>query len=197
MTAAVWVAVVAVMLSTASSIVALVLSGKNLGLAQDAYDKTEERYRADRRDARDEQLRDALITVTIAVHSYTQRLAWYGKLLKDLTAPSSGVNSDVVNEYDTEKLRPAAGEVYRAILVVEFLTSDERLINVTKLIKRTMVEQTKTVNVRKPTIPGILGAVKDLEKFRTDAGQAAADLIEVAQELLPPPPPPGGEITGH
>jgi hypothetical protein len=191
----VWVAIVAVALSTVSSIVALVLSGKNLSLAQKAYDKTEERYRADRRDARDEQLRDALITVTIAVHSYAQRLAWYGKLLKDLIDPRTEVDRDIVNQYDTDMLRPAAGEVYRAILVVEFLTSDERLTNVTALIQRAMLQQTKTVNGFKTTIPGILGAVKDLEVFRKDAGQAAADLIKVAQELLPAPPPQSREIT--
>lgn len=184
------------MLSTVSSILALRLSGKNLGLAQDAYDRTEERYRVDRRDTRDEQLRDALITVTIAVHSYTQRLAWYGKLLGDLIDPRTGVDRDIVNEYDTDILRPSAGEVYRAILVVEFLTSDERLTNVTDLIKRAMVHQTKTVNTFKPTVQGTLCAVKDLEGFRKDAGRAAADLITVAQELLPPPPPQGREIKG-
>lgn len=75
MSPAVWVAVIAVIASTTSSIVALVLSGRNLRLAQKGYDRTENRYQDDRRDAREQNLRDALINVSLAVHGYTQAIA--------------------------------------------------------------------------------------------------------------------------
>jgi hypothetical protein len=111
MTPAVWIAVVAVIASTSSSILALVLSGRNLRLAQKGYDRTEDRYQDDRRDARKEKLRDALINVSLAVHAYTQANAWYGKLLNDLMDPHSEVDVGTVNQYDVDRLRPAAGEV--------------------------------------------------------------------------------------
>jgi hypothetical protein len=126
MTVAVWVAIFAAASSSVSSIVALALSGRNLRLAQKGHDRTEDRYQDDRRIARKGKLRDALIEVSIAVHSYTQAIAWHGKLLNDLMDPRSAVGVDDVNQYDVERLRPAAGGVYRAILVVEFLTLDMR-----------------------------------------------------------------------
>jgi hypothetical protein len=51
MTPALWVAVIAVIASTGASSVALVLSGRNLRLAQKGYDRTEDRYQDDRRDS--------------------------------------------------------------------------------------------------------------------------------------------------
>ena len=188
MTPAVWVAVIAVIASTGSSILALVLSGRNLRLAQKGYDRTEDRYQDDRRDARKENLRDALINVTLAVHAYTQAIAWYGKLLNDRMDPRSEVDVDTVNQYDVDRLRPAAGEVYRATLVVEFLTSDKRLTTITDRINRDINRATKTVNSFRPTVEGTLVAVNDLKDSRKDAAVAAAELITVAKELLPAAP---------
>lgn len=188
MTTAVWIALFATMASTVSSIAALVISGRNLGLAQKAYTRTEDRYRDDRRDAHDAQLRDAVIAVSMAVHSYTQALAWYGKLLMDFINPQSKLTTDTVNKHDVNTLRPAAGQVYRAILIVEFLTSDDRLITITDRIKRDLVEATKAANTFKPTIQGTRGVAIDLKRIRNDVAEAASELIDVAQVLLLPPP---------
>jgi hypothetical protein len=175
MTVAVWVAMFAVVSSTVSSIVALVLSGRNLRLAQKGYDRT-----GDRKD----KLRDALIDVSMAVHAYGQVLAWYGKLLTDLTDPRSAVDVGTVNQYDVDRLRPAAGEVYRAILVAEFLTTDERLTEITDIIKQSLVSATKTVNNFRATIPGMLGAVKELKGVRSRVGDLDGARI-IHQRHLP------------
>lgn len=188
MTATIAVAVAAILVSAAFNVLVLRRSSKTLELAERTYKRTEDRYQADRREARNAILRDALIDVSIAVTIYNQANAWYVKLINNFVADQTNEHIAAINQHDIDKLRPAVQGIYRAVTVVNFLTAEQRLTTITGRIEKTGLQASNLVNKLELTDPGqIRDAVKKFEELRLEAAKSCAELISVARELIPPP----------
>jgi hypothetical protein len=170
--------------SAGFNILALHRAGKTLGLAERTYQRTEQRYQADRVDAYHDSLRDALIEVSIAVATWNLANAWYVKLLKDVISGNS--KPGPAQDQDVEKQRPAARDVYRTVKAAEFLTADERLTQILARIEQRVLTATKLVESHGLTVVGVLGAEKEFRKLRAQAADAASELLEVAKQVIPP-----------
>ena len=187
---AVAVGIAAIVAASVFNVLALRRSGKTLRLAEQTYERTEQRYQLDRRQAHTTQLRDALIAVSFSVATYNVTNAWYAKLLRDFA--HGDVTAGTLQDQDVDRMRPALAEVFRAVKTAEFLTSDPRLRAVLTGIAKQVNAATEVVASHDTSVVGILGAAKKLDKIRNQAGRHAGDLIEVAEEVLaieaqPPP----------
>ncbi|WP_459960109.1 hypothetical protein, partial [Mycobacterium avium] len=113
------VAIAAIVVASIFNVLALRRSSKTLRLAEQTYGRTEERYQADREDAHNERLRNALLDVVVAVTELNLQAAWYAKLLGDFA--NGHIEVDALHTQDVARLRPAVTEVFRAAQIALFL----------------------------------------------------------------------------
>lgn len=176
------VAVAAIVAASIFNVLALRRAGKTLELAEQTFTRTEQRYQADRQEARNDRLRDALIDVSFAVASYNLVNAWYAKLLKDFATGSA--KAGLVQEHDVEKLRPAAANAYRALKVALFLSEDARITGILNAIEAEILAATNLVTSHGDTPSEILGAASGFRPHRESAASKASELLDVAREVL-------------
>lgn len=185
MSGSVVVGVAAIVVASAFNVLALKRSSTTLALAERTYARTEERYRADRIEAYNAQLRDALIDVSCAVAAWNIANAWYVKLLKDLVG--GNIAAGPVQDQDVEELRPAAREVYRTGQLVRFLSADERIVPILDRIDRSVIAGAKLVEQHGLTVNKILSAEREFARLRNEAAASASELMQVAKEVITPP----------
>ncbi|MGV0041666.1 hypothetical protein [Mycobacterium colombiense] len=189
MNASVAVAIAAIAAASIFNVVTLRRSSTTLKLAEKTYIRTEQRYQADWQKARNDQFRDALIDVAVAVTKFNVANAWYAKLLYDYAAGHIGPGP--AQKHDLEQLRPAVSEAYRAIQVALFVSDIDEITAIVKDIERQILRATDLVSSHRLTVTGVREAKAAFERYRATAAKKATELLEIARPLLCAPEPPG------
>jgi hypothetical protein len=185
--ASVTVAIVAVVVTSIFNVLTLRRSSKTLELAEETNARTEQRYQADRHDARNERIRNALVDVMVAVTSFSLQSVWYTKLLADFA--NGEIAAGRAQSHDVERLRPAANEVFRTTQAALFLCDEGEITTIVKDIERQTFAAVDVVTSHEVSESGIVQAIEDLNRYRKAAGGKAAELLKVAHRLFDSPTP--------
>ncbi|OIN79102.1 hypothetical protein BMG05_19865 [Mycobacterium malmoense] len=183
--ASVVVAIAAVVVASIFNVLTLRRSSKTLGLAEQTYARTEERYQADRQDAHNERLRHALVDVVVAITELNLQSAWYAKLLDDFA--NGHIKVDALHTQDVDRLRPAVTEVFRAAQLALFLCGHVEIKVVMEDIEKHVTEAVGVVQSHEITPAGIARARAALGGHRKAAAEKASELLNIAHRLLDPP----------
>ena len=128
------VAIAALTVSTLFNVATIVGSRRSLRLAQDSYARTEERYSAERVEARNDKLRAALLDVSKVVNGpwfnacvqYEAAARRLGRLLDgrpgNYTPEQVGAALAALTKVSEEKLNPAIGDDKTAFKNLRFLS---------------------------------------------------------------------------
>jgi hypothetical protein len=126
------VAVLAIVASSIFNVATLRRSSKNLTLAEQVATRTEDRYKADRVEARKSKLIDAIADVSHRVTVWVVANAQFAVLLRnyatyiDADAPIDEQNEMVIaaQTQDMETQRPALAEAHKALQIATLLVLD-------------------------------------------------------------------------
>lgn len=201
---AVIVAICAIAASSVWSFLALRRSGQTLALAEATARRTEDRYRADRIEARRERLIDASVDVSYRVNSWMTVNAQYAAHLNQLAgARKLGISNSrevelalELQSVDTEKQRPALTEAHRAIQVAVLLfadTTDDVLSPENKalfdhqldLVTRALINANNAVQAVNPETPELItSATSEMTQRRRQVSDSVGDLVKLAGEVI-------------
>ncbi|MFC9999658.1 hypothetical protein [Nocardia sp. NPDC127526] len=186
------VGVAAIVVSSIFNFVTLKRSGKTLELAQDTYQRTEERYRADRVEAHRDTLRAAIVDLAHHVTVWEHLGSYFATVLKvhasdvAATAPDIKLLRDraTIVKHDVEKQRPALNDVLRAARMA-MLLSDETTKALVAEIAGTLRNVTPTVNTIDYDDPESMRAVATrLDEIRAQAAEQVSALLTHAGNAL-------------
>ncbi|EUA38790.1 hypothetical protein I549_5914 [Mycobacterium avium subsp. avium 2285 (R)] len=179
------VAIAAIVVASIFNVLALRRSSKTLRLAEQTYGRTEERYQADREDAHNERLRNALLDVVVAVTELNLQAAWYAKLLGDFA--NGHIEVDALHTQDVARLRPAVTEVFRAAQIALFLCGNVEIKVVMEDIEKHVIAAVGVIQSHEITPVGIERANVALGRHRKAAAEKASELLKIAHRLLDSP----------
>lgn len=206
------VAIAAIIVSARFNVLTLRRSDQNLALAEQVAQRTEERYQADRIDARRTQLLDALIDAWHRVTVWTVSNAEYAALVAIVGARGGRAATAVskaaadaavrVQDHDMERHRPALAEAHRAVQLATLLFANTTGVlspNSTALITGQLDEisrgllrtQNLVQTVELDTPQQVHSAVRQFRQGRAEVANHARGLIELARVVIA-----GGDTTG-
>lgn len=175
----------AIVMSSIFNYLTLKRSAKTLTLAERSYQRTEERYRADRVEAHKDKLRTAIIEVAHQVTVWEHIGSYYATMLKvhaadvEQTAPGVKLMADraKIPNYDIDRQRPALNDILRAVRTAMLLADSATRALVVK-IDVTLQDVTPTVNRLDYEDPELMiNVAARLDEIRADVSSQVTELF--------------------